>query len=238
MLSDLLLALPDVQGKLSTYKTASGCSALKRSGEKAGGRSPQRSTRARNLRVDLGQRHRLAEIITNLGDRITEARANGWLGEVQGLQVSLDAARAKMANLVKLTGPARAARPTSVSPPAGRPSEAAPSPGSSGRPGPVFRDHPLEAPQHASCRKTERVGQDHVRPGTAAGGLVAAGQAGHGAGPRRRARSRACCGLTGRRLGRSRELRGTRPAGHPASSGGRRCPSTGSRCRQSHAPGR
>ncbi len=41
------------------------------------------------LRVDPRQRHRLAEIIANLGDRITEARANGWLGEVQGLQVSL-----------------------------------------------------------------------------------------------------------------------------------------------------
>ena len=53
------------------------------------------------LRVDPRQRHRLAEIIANLGDRITEARANGWLGEVQGLQVSLDAARAKMASLAR-----------------------------------------------------------------------------------------------------------------------------------------
>ena len=29
------------------------------------------------------------------------ALANGWLGEVQGLQVSLDAARAKMASLAR-----------------------------------------------------------------------------------------------------------------------------------------
>jgi hypothetical protein len=53
------------------------------------------------LRVDPRQRHRLAEIIANLGDRITEARASGWLGEVQGLQASLGAARAKMASLAK-----------------------------------------------------------------------------------------------------------------------------------------
>jgi hypothetical protein len=49
------------------------------------------------LRVDPRQRHRRAEIIANLGDRITEARASGWLGEVQRLQVSLDAARARLA---------------------------------------------------------------------------------------------------------------------------------------------
>lgn len=53
------------------------------------------------LRVDPRQRPRLAEIIANLKDRITEARANGWLGEVQGLQVSLDAAMAKMASLTR-----------------------------------------------------------------------------------------------------------------------------------------
>jgi hypothetical protein len=51
------------------------------------------------LRVDPRQWHRLAKIIANLGDRITEARASGWLGEVQGLQVSLDPVRAKMVSL-------------------------------------------------------------------------------------------------------------------------------------------
>jgi integrase len=51
------------------------------------------------LRVSPTQRPRLIEIIQNLADRITEARMNGWLGEVQGLQVSLIAAKGKLANL-------------------------------------------------------------------------------------------------------------------------------------------
>jgi hypothetical protein len=46
----------------------------------------------------------LIEIVRKLGDRIDEARANGWLGEVQGLQVSLDAARKKLASLNRLVG--------------------------------------------------------------------------------------------------------------------------------------
>jgi integrase len=51
------------------------------------------------LRVDLGQRSRLIEIVRNLTDRITEARLNGWLGEVEGLNVSLEAARIKLVSL-------------------------------------------------------------------------------------------------------------------------------------------
>jgi hypothetical protein len=51
------------------------------------------------LRVDPEQRTRLAEIIDNLQTRIDEARNNGWLGEVQGLQVSLDTATTKLSNL-------------------------------------------------------------------------------------------------------------------------------------------
>jgi integrase len=51
------------------------------------------------LRVDPKQRNRLIEIVRNLSDRIDEARANGWFGEVQGLQISLDAARAKLVSL-------------------------------------------------------------------------------------------------------------------------------------------
>jgi len=47
----------------------------------------------------LAARDRLIEIIKNLADRIAEARINGWLGEVEGLQVSLTAARAKLATL-------------------------------------------------------------------------------------------------------------------------------------------
>jgi hypothetical protein len=42
---------------------------------------------------------RLVEIARNLEDRISEARMNGWRGEVQGLQVSLDAAKAKLASI-------------------------------------------------------------------------------------------------------------------------------------------
>lgn len=51
------------------------------------------------LRVDPAQHDRLAEIAANLADRIDEARANGWLGEVQGLQVNLEAARSKLVRL-------------------------------------------------------------------------------------------------------------------------------------------
>ena len=51
------------------------------------------------LRVDPKQRARLTEIIRNLNERITEAQMNGWLGEVQGLQTSRDAAAKKLASL-------------------------------------------------------------------------------------------------------------------------------------------
>ena len=51
------------------------------------------------LRISPQQRPRLTEIIHNLHERITEARINGWLGEVQGLQVSLEAAKRKLASL-------------------------------------------------------------------------------------------------------------------------------------------
>jgi len=51
------------------------------------------------LRVPPHQRPRLAEIISNLHKRIAEARMNGWLGEVQGLEVSLKAAKRKLASL-------------------------------------------------------------------------------------------------------------------------------------------
>ena len=54
------------------------------------------------LRIDPKQRGRLIEIAQNLQDRITEARANGWHGEVHGLQVSLEAARMKLASLDRL----------------------------------------------------------------------------------------------------------------------------------------
>lgn len=54
------------------------------------------------LRVEPSQQARLVEITRNLADRVDEARANRWLGEVQGLQVSLEAARAKLTSLDRL----------------------------------------------------------------------------------------------------------------------------------------
>ena len=51
------------------------------------------------LRVDPTQRTRLIEIIRSLTDRIVEAKLNGWLGEVEGLNVSLEAARTKLVSL-------------------------------------------------------------------------------------------------------------------------------------------
>ena len=51
------------------------------------------------LRPDPAARGRLTEIIASLADRISEARVNGWLGEVEGFQVSLAAARGKLAAL-------------------------------------------------------------------------------------------------------------------------------------------
>jgi integrase len=55
------------------------------------------------LRPDPAARDRLVGIVRNLADRIAEARVNGWLGEVEGLQVSLNAARAKLATLDRTT---------------------------------------------------------------------------------------------------------------------------------------
>jgi hypothetical protein len=51
------------------------------------------------LRVDPRQRRRLTEIIRNLAERIGEAKANGWHGEVEGLTVSLAAAENKLTGL-------------------------------------------------------------------------------------------------------------------------------------------
>ncbi|MET8537975.1 site-specific integrase [Streptomyces sp. NPDC005065] len=53
------------------------------------------------LRPDPGQAGRIAEIRDNLLDRITEAEREGWLGEVEGLKVSLAGARQKLAELTE-----------------------------------------------------------------------------------------------------------------------------------------
>jgi hypothetical protein len=60
------------------------------------------------LRVDPRLRSRLIDIIHNLNDRIAEAKTNSWLGEVEGLQISLDAAKTKLKGLDRMT---RAERP-------------------------------------------------------------------------------------------------------------------------------
>ncbi|MFJ9818724.1 hypothetical protein ACIRU3_26410 [Streptomyces sp. NPDC101151] len=49
--------------------------------------------------MDPRQRPRLLELIQNLRERITEARGNGWLGEVEGRQVRFEAALAKLNSL-------------------------------------------------------------------------------------------------------------------------------------------
>jgi hypothetical protein len=68
------------------------------------------------LRVSPAQRKRLIAITQNLAERITEARTNNWLGEVEGLQVSLEAARRKLVDLDRLPAPRQSARSTSVYP--------------------------------------------------------------------------------------------------------------------------
>ena len=66
------------------------------------------------LRVDPRARPRLVTIIENLRARIDEARANGWLGEIQGLQISLDAAKRKLASLDRSIERNRHTRPTDL----------------------------------------------------------------------------------------------------------------------------
>jgi hypothetical protein len=51
------------------------------------------------LRPDPAQRGRLEEIRANLHDRIAEAEREGWLGEIEGLKVSLAGAEDKLAQI-------------------------------------------------------------------------------------------------------------------------------------------
>ena len=59
---------------------------------------------------DPAQRPRLAEIRDNLIARIAEAEREGWLGEVEGLKVSLAGAEDKLAQIER-RGPAATRRP-------------------------------------------------------------------------------------------------------------------------------
>jgi len=51
------------------------------------------------LRPDPTQRGRLEEIRANLHDRIAEAEREGWLGEIEGLKVSLAGTQDKLAQI-------------------------------------------------------------------------------------------------------------------------------------------
>jgi hypothetical protein len=55
------------------------------------------------LRPDPAQRPRLAEICASLTARITEAEQHHWLGEAEGLKVSLAGARHKLAQMDEIT---------------------------------------------------------------------------------------------------------------------------------------
>ena len=55
------------------------------------------------LRVDPAQIPRLEEICANLGDRLQEAREQGWLGEVAAIETTLAAAAQKLAAMRGLT---------------------------------------------------------------------------------------------------------------------------------------
>lgn len=51
------------------------------------------------LQPDPSQRPRLEEIRANLEDRIIEAKREGWLGEIEGLQISYSGVKTKLAQL-------------------------------------------------------------------------------------------------------------------------------------------
>jgi hypothetical protein len=78
----------------------------------------QRMLRCSLLRPDPAQRARLEEILDNLLARIAEAEREGWLGEIEGLRISLAGAEDKLARIdqrssraIDLGMPGRAAGP-------------------------------------------------------------------------------------------------------------------------------
>lgn len=54
---------------------------------------------------DPAQEQRLTEIRDNLQARIAEAEREGWLGEVEGLQISLAGAEDKLSQLARRIPP-------------------------------------------------------------------------------------------------------------------------------------
>ena len=65
------------------------------------------------LRPDPTARHRLVQIRDNLIARIAEAESRRWLGEAEGLKVSLAGARAKLAQMDQIV--ARRSQATQLS---------------------------------------------------------------------------------------------------------------------------
>ena len=63
---------------------------------------------------DPAQRDRLVEIRDNLAARIAEAEREGWLGEVEGLQVSLAGAEDKLAQIERRRNTTNAATTTAL----------------------------------------------------------------------------------------------------------------------------
>jgi hypothetical protein len=74
------------------------------------------------LRPDPAQRGRLEEIRANLHDRIAEAERESWLGEIEGLKVSLPTPRTNSPRSTRRTGGkqtrSRSACPHSLTSPA------------------------------------------------------------------------------------------------------------------------
>ncbi len=56
---------------------------------------------------DPAQRHRIVEYRDNLIARIAEAEREGWLGEIEGLKISLAGAGDKLAQIDRRTRPGR-----------------------------------------------------------------------------------------------------------------------------------
>ncbi|CAM5696293.1 hypothetical protein [Streptomyces canus] len=56
------------------------------------------------LRPDPAQRGRLVEIRDNLINRIAEAEQRGWLGEMEGLRISLTGAESKISQIDAVAG--------------------------------------------------------------------------------------------------------------------------------------
>ena len=69
--------------------------------------------RCPHLRLDPAQRARIAQIRDNLIARIAEAEREGWVGEVEGLKISLAGAEDKLTQIHRRS---RTAPSTSASP--------------------------------------------------------------------------------------------------------------------------